>query len=146
MADWLFNGAERVIKEPPGVGNTFFEVERDIYSSWKRWLLNGGAQFQPAMIIEGGTPIGDTGTFTGKTVVLTNGWKLQAADHDHQTTINGNLYSDDGIVSVPTVGASATIFITASSSAQGIATAAAPVNANTITAIAQAIWGYNIDA
>ncbi len=124
MADWLFDGVTKIISEPgTGPGDTTFDVQRDLYSAWKRYVLNGvGNQFEPAFSVEGGTPIGATGLFTGKTFLLVNGWKLQAGDWAHQATLNGNLYSDDGIVSIPNPSFAATIFVSATVGAQGIAT------------------------
>lgn len=121
MPDFLFDGPTLTISEPAGAGNTTFEVQRDIYSAWKRWVVTGeGAKFAEAFNVEGGNPIGSTGLFTGKTVLLVNGWKLKAAEHDHQIFLIGNLFSDDGIVSVPTAGYSTSINVSASVSAQGI--------------------------
>lgn len=122
MADWIFDGANKIIKEPVGSGNTNFNAERDIYSAWKRWVSSGNGEYLQAFIAEGGTPIGATGTFTGKTLLLTNGWKLMAANHDHQVIINGNLFSDDGVVSIANPTGSSTLFITSSVNAQGVAT------------------------
>ena len=72
--------------------------------------------------VEGGTPIGATGLATGTTFVLINGWKIQAANYDHQLLINGNLYSDDGVATIPPASANTTVVINTSSSAQGIQT------------------------
>ncbi|MEM9043426.1 MAG: hypothetical protein AAGC81_01935 [Pseudomonadota bacterium] len=126
MPDFLFDGATKIISEPLSTGDTTAEVGRDIYSAWKRWVaLGDGAGFLPAFAVEGGTPIGATGLFTGATLILTNGWKIRAADYDHQLTILGNLFSDDGVVAVKALTASATVFVSASVAAQGIATGSA---------------------
>ncbi len=123
MPDFIFDGPNRIILEPAGVGDTSFEVDRDIYSAWKRWVQSGsGIGFAAAFEIEGGTPIGATGLFTGTTFILTNGWKIQPANHDHQVLLIGNLYSDDGIVSVPSVSARTNVFVNSSVAAQGVAT------------------------
>lgn len=122
MADWIFDGENKIIKEPVGAGNTTFNVDQDLYSAWKRWVLSGEGQYDAAFIVEGGTPIGSTGLFTGTTYLLTNGWKLMAADHDHQAFIVGNLFSDDGIVSTPNPIGQSTIFASGSVNAQGVAT------------------------
>ena len=122
MTDWIFNGTTKIIKEPSGVGNTTFDVKRDIYSAWKRWVQSGNAQYDAAFSVEGGTPIGATGLFTGSTFILTNGWKLMAADHDHQCLLIGNLYSSDGIVSTSNPIGNSTIFASGTVGAQGIAT------------------------
>ena len=121
MPDFLFDGPNKLIIEPAGAGDTSFDVGRDVYSAWKRWVESGsGAGFINAFQVEGGTPIGATGLFTGSTILLVNGWKIQAANHDHQLTLVGNLFSDDGVVSVPPATASATVFVSATVGAQGI--------------------------
>ena len=120
MADWSFDGINRVIKEPNvGSGNLTWEVERDIYSAWKRWARDN-SQFEAAFIVEGGTPIGATGIFTGKTVILVNGWKLQAGDWNHLSFVTGNLFSDDGIDVIPNPNFSASLKTFGSVNAQGI--------------------------
>ena len=122
MADWDFNGIDRIIKEPNiGSGNLTWEIERDIYSAWKRWAQDN-AQFEPAFTVEGGTPIGSTGIFTGKTVILINGWKLEAGDWDHLSFVTGNLFSDDGVDVVPNQNFSASLKTFGSVNAQGIST------------------------
>lgn len=131
MADWEFNGINRIIKEPAGSGDTTFDVKRDIYSAWKRWVASGNSQYDKAFTVEGGTPIGTTGLFTGSTLILDNSWKLMAADHDHQTILIGNLYSSDGIASVNNPIGSGSIFISATVGAQGISTGGS-VGGNTV--------------
>ena len=121
MTDFLFDGPNKIITEPPGAGNTSYDVQRDLYSAWKRWA-DDNTQFVAAFSVEGGTPIGATGLFTGTTYILINGWKVKPADFDHQVFLTGNLFSDDGIVTVPADTASATVFINSSVAAQGIAT------------------------
>lgn len=121
MADWTFDGVNKIIKEPNvGSGNLTWEVGRDIYSAWKRWVQSGNAQFDAAFSIEGGTPIGATGLFTGTSFILTNGWKLEAGDWDHISFVEGNLFSDDGIDVVPNSSFSASLKTFGSVNAQGI--------------------------
>jgi hypothetical protein len=123
MPDFLFDGPNLLIIEPAGVGNTTYDVQRDLYSAWKRWVLSGvGTGFPDAFTVEGGTPIGSTGLFTGTTYIMTNGWKVQAADHDHQLLLVGNIFSDDGVVIVPPPTAKTSVQIISSTTAQGIAT------------------------
>lgn len=126
MADFLFDGVTKIISEPSGSGNTVYDVGADVYSAWKRWILtDDGAQYAPAFIIEGGTPIGSSGLFTGTTYILTNGWKIRPANYDHQLTLVGNLFSDDNVVSVPAVSANTTVFVSSSVNAQGVAVSGA---------------------
>jgi len=130
--DWEFDGANRIIKEPTGSSNTVFEVQNDIYSAWKRWLKGSdNSKFLQAFSVEGGTPIGATGLFTGSTFILINGWKLMAADHDHQVLVNGNIYSDDGVVSQANPTGNSTLFVSATTGAQGVNTGGQIVDAIT---------------
>lgn len=123
MPDFTFDGPNRIIAEPAGSGDTSFDVARDLYSAWKRWVASGaGSIFPPAFAVEGGTPIGATGLFTGTTFILANGWKIKPANHDHQVLLLGNLYSADGLVSVPSDGARTNVFVNSAVAAQGIAT------------------------
>lgn len=123
MADFIFDGPNKLIIEPAGAGNTVYDVRRDMYSGWKRAILSGSIpQYLPAFSVEGGTPIGSTGLFTGTTFILVNGWKVRGADHNHQLFLEGNLYSDDGVVSSPNTSFSVEVFVNSSVAAQGIAT------------------------
>jgi hypothetical protein len=143
MADWIFNGVTRIIKEPNvGAGNLTWNLERDIYSAWKRWAQDN-AQFEPAFSVEGGTPIGNTGIFSGKTVILINNWKLEAGDWDHLSFVTGNLFSDDGIDVVPNPNFSASLKTFGSVNAQGIATGSA-VTEQDKTDIIDGVWNKEI--
>jgi hypothetical protein len=140
MADWNFDGVNKIIKEPSGgSGDTVHDVQRDIYSAWKRWVRTSGSQYLQALTVEGGTPIGATGLFTGSTFILTNGWKLMSGDWDHQALCVGNIYSDDGVVSAPNPSYAAAIFVSASVAAQGIATGSGVTPAD-VADIADAVW------
>ena len=120
MADWIFDGVTRIIKEPNvGSGNLNWDAERDIYSAWKRWAKNN-SQFLKAFSVEGGTPIGNTGLSTGKTLILANDWKLMSGDWDHISFITGNLFSDDAIDVSPNLNFSASLKTFGSVNAQGI--------------------------
>ena len=126
MADFLFDGTAKTITEPAGAGNTSYDVERDIYSAWKRWVTDDeGSKYLEAFSVEGGTPIGATGLFTGTTFILVNDWKIKAASHDHILTLTGNLFSDDNVLSVSTSGYSVLINVVSSIGAQGISTGSA---------------------
>ncbi len=123
MADWTIDGINKVIKEPNiGSGNLNWNVDKDIYSAWKRWVQSGNGQFEPAFIVEGGTPIGATGLFTGGSFILTNGWKLMAGDWNHLSYVSGNLFSDDGIDTIPNLSFSASLKTFGSVNAQGVST------------------------
>lgn len=147
MADWIFDGVNKIIKEPVGAGNTTFDVQRDIYSAWKRWVNSGNAEYDSAFSVEGGTPIGATGLITGSTFILENGWKLMAADHDHQALLVGNLYSSDGVVSTANPVGNSTIFVSSSVAAQGIESGISgltPEESNQLLNLPELIMMYNI--
>lgn len=122
MADWIFDGPNLRFIEPDGVGDTTYEVARDLYSAWKRWVaLDIGSYFPPAFQVEGGTPVGNTGIFTGSTFIVVNGWKGRLSERSHQATLNGNLFSDDGVLFVPTLGPfTAAPIVNQTAAAQGI--------------------------
>lgn len=150
MADFIPDGPNKIIQEPPGSGDTTFEVNRDLYSAWKRWVQTGdGDQYLPAFTVEGGTPIGATGLFTGTTFILINGWKVRAASHDHQLLLNGNIYSDDGIVTVSPVSGNTNVLINSSVAAQGIQLSnpnvVSTIDSDDISNIAQEVWNEVID-
>ena len=115
---------------------------RYLFSAWKRWAQDN-AQFEPAFSVEGGTPIGDTGIFSGKTVILINNWKLEAGDWDHLSFVTGNLFSDDGIDVVPNDNFSASLKTFGSVNAQGIATGSA-VTEQDKTDIIDGVWNKEI--
>lgn len=140
MADFIFDGPNRLIIEPTGTGNTTADVARDLYSAWIRWVISGqGAGYINAFDVEGGTPIGSTGSFTGATLLLTNGWKVRGASYDHQLILNGNLFSDDGIVSSPNPDANVEILVNASVNAQGVASGSG-VTPQDVTDIVNAVF------
>lgn len=69
-------------------------VKDDIYSGWKDWVIAGSNfQYLPAIRVIGGDPIGG-GKFAGDIYFLMNGWRVVI---DHEVTVNGILYHDDGI-------------------------------------------------
>jgi hypothetical protein len=137
MADWTFDGTNKIIKEPVSTGDTTHDIKRDIYSAWKRWVQTGNGQYDAAFFIEGGTPIGATGLFTGATFILSNGWKLMAGDWDHLSFVSGNLFSDDGIDTVPNPDYSASLKTFGSVNAQGINTGG---GIGTPAQVADAVW------
>jgi len=103
VADFIFDGPNRLMIEPPGL--SVVDVRRDLYSAWKRWVVSGvGARFLPAFELEGGRPIGNSGIATGVTFVMINGWRIRLAERDHETTFVGNFFSADDVYTVPTLG------------------------------------------
>lgn len=143
MSDWLFDGANKIAQEPLGATDVIWDLDRDIYSAWKRWAAAGGAGALNAFIVEGGTPIGSTGISTGSSFVLVNGWKMRLAEYDHHSTVIGNLFSDDGVVSVPALSGSSTLFVQGAVAAQGINTGESfGLTQQNLIDLAEKVWRY----
>lgn len=98
-----FDGANKIIIINDG--ETFIDVEEDLYSAWKEWVLvDDNVKFLAAMRGVGGDPtVG--GDFLGATFFLINGWKIRPFEGDHSLTVRGNLFSEDGLDPfIPTLG------------------------------------------
>lgn len=73
-------------------GETDINVKRDIYSSWKEWiLLRDYLKWIAACRTVGGDPT-TAGQFLGATFFTINGWRIQLSEG---TIIDGNIFSDD---------------------------------------------------
>jgi len=93
MAQVVFDGDSRIIIANPGV--IFLDVQRDIYSEWKRWLASpANKKFKRAMRVVGGDPL--PADNLGSTFFLMNGWTIKPFEGDHRLIINGNVYATDG--------------------------------------------------
>lgn len=89
-----FDGAQRIIQV--NAGETLIELETDVYSAWKRWLLlRDNAKFPAAMDAVGGNPT-VSGKRQGTTYFLLNGWRIRTWEGDHALTLVGNLYVEGG--------------------------------------------------
>lgn len=85
-----FDGENKLIIINPG--ETDINVKRDIYSSWKEWiLLRDYLKWIAACRTVGGDPTTE-GQFLGATFFTINGWRIQLSEG---TIIDGNLFSDD---------------------------------------------------
>ena len=76
-------------------GELDINIEIDVYSSWKEWVrLRDYAKFEQALRTVGGDPlVGDDSL--GATFFLTNGWRMQTWDGDHQLNVVGNLFTEE---------------------------------------------------
>ncbi len=93
MAQVVFDGNNKVILVEAGV--KFIDVQRDIYSEWKRWIVHPqNKKFTRAIRVVGGDslPVDNLGS----TFFLMNGWKIKPYEGDHRLTIDGNIYAMDG--------------------------------------------------
>lgn len=86
-----FDGTNRVITEIENGDNTV--AVSDIYSDWKRWLLEGdNTKFAPAFTPVGGDPI-TADQALGTTYFLENGWRIRPAETSHKLVLVGNIYT-----------------------------------------------------
>lgn len=89
-----FDGVNKYILINDGV--TSLDVQTDIYSAWKEWLLiETYTKYLPAIETVGGEP-----TIAGQrldvTYFLVNGWKLKPFPGSYDLNIIGNLFDVDG--------------------------------------------------
>ena len=93
-----FDASNKLILVNPGV--TTLDVQSDVYSAWKQWVLvrSDNAKFVPAISTLGGDPITST-TFVGDTYFLENGWRIQPwipgaeGSNGYILDIVGNIYT-----------------------------------------------------
>jgi hypothetical protein len=92
-----FDGPNKIIYVNEGV--TTLDVQADIYSAWKEWILNSPENPLPSSYLRaitaiGGDPITDTQN-VGITYFLENGWRIQprASKTAYTLTVEGNIYT-----------------------------------------------------
>ena len=92
MAKVTFDGENKIIEVVNGV--TQIDVQNDLYSSWKNWvILSDNAKYMQAFRTFGGDPTSATQS-APKYFFLLNGWKV-LVDNDN-ILVQSNLYTDDG--------------------------------------------------
>lgn len=86
-------------------GETDIDVQRDIFSDWKEWLLGHdgvvNAKYEKAINVIGGEPtVGDEKL--DATFFLINGWKLKPYIGTYDLNVRGNIFdADGGSIKVP---------------------------------------------
>lgn len=89
-----FDGDNKLILINDGVVE--IDVQTDIYSAWKEWLLvETNARYLQAIDTVGGEPT-VAGQFLDVTYFLINGWKLKPYSGSYQLNIIGNIFDIDG--------------------------------------------------
>jgi len=141
-----FDGPNRLILVNYGV--TELNVDTDIYSDWKEWMLmENNFQYPEAISVIGGEPLGG-GQFVGSTYFLENGWRIRPWEGTHQLSLDGNIYTREAGESptIPTLGnwSVSTTFVR-SAIVFKVETAGASPSGSSPTAqeIATAVWNYN---
>lgn len=74
---------------------TEIDVQEDIYSNWKEWVLQrDNAKYPQAITSLGGDPITEE-RFVGDTYFLENGWRIKPwiTESGYVLTIIGNIYT-----------------------------------------------------
>ena len=89
-----FDGTNRLITLDSGI--TSVDVQVDLYSDWKEWVLQGNGQYPPAFSTLGGEPLSDVESIDGYYFLRNDlGWRIKPPEEDIEITITGNLYGTD---------------------------------------------------
>jgi hypothetical protein len=94
MADATFNGTTMIITLPSGGMSHIVDMERDLYSAWKRWMVSDyqNQGYPPAFRTEGGFVTNpQVGTYSGKYFWINNiaGWRIRPAEEDSTIYFEG---------------------------------------------------------
>ncbi len=140
-------------------GTTYLDVQIDLYSASKEWLLSNAHWPPPFSDAIGGQALGSD-KYAGRTYFLGNGWKIKPDTANHTLILEGNLFRDPAdntpsiIAEVP--GYSVLVQLRSSIEAQGVATSgsggATPaqiwsyndrtLSTSGVNAITTAVWGF----
>lgn len=71
---------------------TEIDVQLDLYSAWKEWVIANNACCPPAFTAIGGQQITAT-QYVGITYFLENGWRIEPWAGTYLLSINGNIYT-----------------------------------------------------
>ena len=99
MADATFDGANLHITLP-STGS--FDVQTEIYSAWKEWvLLSDNAKYPPAFDTTGGDDVG-SGQKIAPYFFCRNdlGWKIKMPSADGEIVVSGNLFPRNSALSL----------------------------------------------
>ena len=92
MTDATFDGANLHVTLP-SIGD--FDVQRDLYSAWKRWIrLSDNAKYPPAFDTTGGdnSAVRDCAIFFCRNDL---GWRIKMPSQDGEIVVAGNLFPRD---------------------------------------------------
>ena len=93
MPKVTFDGDRQLIIVDTGV--TYLDIQTDVYSEWKRWVLQGdNSKYPLAFKVIGGEPLPEGQL--GLTFFLLGNWRIRPYEGDHRLVINGNIYKEDG--------------------------------------------------
>jgi len=92
---YVFDGPNKLIFITT---NTFEFDAQDIYSEWKRWLINDSqnSTYDQAFRSIGGESISNVKTIAPY-IELLNNWRIKPWDGDYTLTVLGNLFATGGL-------------------------------------------------
>lgn len=140
-----FDGINKLILV--NYGETELDFREDVYSNWKEWMKDPtlqNAQYEPAISVIGGDPLpGDRAL--GTTFFLTNGWRMRTWEGDHELTVTGNVFTEEGeSLFVKTLeGWTITINLNTSTLVETILPTIA-IDQGTVDGIATAVWNESL--
>lgn len=139
-----FDGINKIIDILPGVDSV--NVEADIYSAWKEWLLIGdNAKYPQALRTSGGEPLVG-GKVSPKYFFLMNGWLLRTQLGSGVTYVETNLFRDDGGNPFISGGARDSIISNTNDGTVVVVSGEGGGVAPTPAQNAQAVWDYLSDS
>lgn len=140
-----FDGPNKLILV--NYGETELDFREDVYSNWKEWIKDPtlqNAQYEPAISVIGGDPLpGDRAL--GTTFFLTNGWRMRTWEGDHELTVTGNVFTEEGdSLFIKTLeGWTITINLNTSTLVETILPTIA-IDQGTVDGIANAVWSESL--
>lgn len=144
--DVSFNGVSKIIKIRSGVTSITVQY---IYSAWKAWCLQSdNMQFLQAFRYVGGDPTVN-GQRLGTTFFIINGWRIEPFSGDHNLSVDGNIFTEEG--GSPFIKPSGNYNILITNQFSNLSTVM-EVNSNggassgTPTEIALAVWNTNVQS
>lgn len=135
--DFQFDGANKRIYVQSG---TLSFVATDLYSEWKRWIIQSdNIKYIQAMRSIGGDALSQT-KFIAPYIELMNEWKIKPYDGDYTLSVQGNLFATGG--ETPFIGAdNGTVLISMETTGNALALSS---NTETQTDIIAPVWNSSV--
>lgn len=140
MAKVTFDGVAKIIDIVPGIST--IDVEADVYSAWKEWILEGdNAKYPQAIRTIGGEPLVG-GKVSPKYFFLLNGWVLRTYVGSGVVYIETNLFSEGGGNPFVSGGSRVSVIANTNDGAIAVVSGEGGGSAPTPQQTAQAVWDY----
>lgn len=135
-----FDGITKIIDILPGISS--INVEVDLYSAWKEWILVGdNSKYPQALRTIGGEPLVG-GKVSPKYFFLLNGWVLRTYIGTGTVFIETNLFSEGGGNPYVSGGDRASVIANTNDGAIAVVDSGGGGLAPTAEQNAQAVWEY----